>query len=484
MKKNINTKNEKEKIDILFEDSLKEYKVAPSKQVWEGVERNFPDKLFGGLSSFKTRLFYMSIIISLVLTSAIVYFVYENNSQSKETSLEFIENNEESKKTEITEETKININNDEEIISLENPVSIEAQNQIINNIEIKSTNTIIEEKISLNNSVSIEDQNITKENIEKNPEDSNEEIITYDRNLLNNPDKYSLTHSNLIRNNYERTNRDSKLTRLIPLKYELIDFNSSNNRIFSDYRNENSMVALPVEKKNDRRKRMDISFGINITTSVIYYKSSPKQNAMAFDFVAEHEINKFSIQMGIGASYSNDNGEYTINYQSFDSVGYYLSVVSFTFDPVKPDSIIFNTKSVDIFDTVKHYEISRLQNNYSYLQFPLLAYYKLFNFKGISCSMKAGTIFSILIGKNEPEVNYSNKEAFLIDINRQTQARLKTNWRIVAGIRFKYQISGKVDLVCEPTYMQFINSIYEKDNNTISKKPHIIGLRAGLLFKL
>ena len=481
MKKSRNSKNEKEKIDILFEDSLKEYKVAPSKQVWEGIERNFPEKLFGGLSSFKTRLFYMSIIIiSLALTSAIVYFVYENNSQSKETSLEFIENKKESKKIEITEETEISIKNDEEIISLENSVSVEAQNPIINNIEEQSTDANIEEKVSLNNSVSIEDQN----KIEKNAANSNEEeIVTYDGNILQNPDKYSLTHSNLTKNNYERTNRNYELTRLIPLKYKLIDFNSSNNRIFSDYRNEYSMVS-PVEKQICRRKPMDISFGINITPSIIYYKSAPKQNAMAFDFVAEYEINKFSIQMGIGGSYSADNGEYNINYQSYDSVGYYLSVVSFTFDPINPDSIIFNTKSVDIFDTVQHCEISRLQNNYSYLQFPLLVYHKLFNFKGISCSVKAGTMFSILIGKNEPEVDYSNKEAFLIDINRQTQTRLKTNWRIVAGLRFKYQLSGKIDIVCEPTYMQFINSIYENKKNTVSKNPHIIGLRAGLLFKL
>ncbi len=481
MKKNINTKNEKQKIDILFEDSLKEYDVAPSKQVWEGIDQNFLDKLFGVQSSFKKRFFYLSIIIvSMALTSAIVFFVFNNSSQTKEVSpvsTEKVDNNEESKKSEITDENEININ-DDEIISLDKPVSVEDQNQTEENIENISLNKNEEEKISPEKSVSIEDKNQIQENIENVSSNTNkEEIIANDRNILNNLEKYTLNHSNLNRNNYE-------LNRLIPLKYKFIDYIGSDNRIFSEYRNEYSIVSLPIKKKRDYRKPLDLTFGVNLTPSIIYYKSSPKQNAMAFDFVGEYEINKFSIQMGIGACYSADNGEYSINYESFDSIGYYLSVVSFTFDPVNPDSIIFNTKSVDIFDTVKHYEISRLKNNYNYLQFPIIVYYKLFNYRGITCSAKAGTMFSLLIGKNEPEVNYSNKDAFSIIINKRTQTRLKTNWRIVAGVRFKYQLTSKMGLVFEPTYMQFINSIYEKEINSVSKKPHIIGLRAGILFKL
>ncbi len=443
-KNNINGNNQE--IDKLFRNALGDYKIKPSKSVWKGINAAYLKDKFNGINFFKpNKLFIAFAIIGAGIIIYIFYPFSKTNSNIK------ISHNSEINQINTQNEIKPNLvlNQKESYITTPEPEP-SVETTFVDN---KSDN------LSVNNNIVI--QNETKKIVsvlDEKPSDNQKIII--------------------------QKNNSPAISGLQPLnlKSNLVSYHQSKTKNNLSFGLRNTYQPLPdIRLKDDYARKANLAFGIHFTPGIIFYQSKPNKYDYAFEISANYRFSKFILQSGIGVSLSGDNGGYEINYERYDSVGYYLNVVSFTVDPVNPDSIILTTKTENVYDSVEHYSISQATNRYTYLQIPLTLSYKIWDFKRISCYLKGGAIFSILLNENEPAVIFSDSEAKIITIENQTFSRINTNWQFVAGVSFNYRLNNKVILSVEPTYKQYINSVYDKRFNPQAKRPYIIGLRTGII---
>jgi hypothetical protein len=185
---------------------------------------------------------------------------------------------------------------------------------------------------------------------------------------------------------------------------------------------------------------------------------------------------------GVGFSRMQDIGSYQVNYKTNDSVGFYLRVVSFTLDPRNPGQITYIFEEEPIYDSVPHYIIEDKTNYYSYIDIPLTFGYSVLQKSRVSLTISAGVKFSVLVGKQEPTVDFWVSDAELVDIERQVPARMNTNWRFTAGIDFGYLLTQKISLHLEPVFEQYISPIYAEQPGYEPKKPYVTGVKAGIRY--
>jgi hypothetical protein len=234
--------------------------------------------------------------------------------------------------------------------------------------------------------------------------------------------------------------------------------------------------------KDDYAKKAELQLGFHLTPSVIFYDQTPNNQAYSAEFSFNYTRSSVSIRSGIGAGYLQDKGSYKIIFETYDSVGYFLNITSFTIDQGNPGNVTFDFEREAVYDSVPHYELTEKSNSYLYLDVPISVGYNFYHRKRISLGIYAGAKLSFLLYRNEPTVEFSGPPSELITIERQVPARMSTNLRLTAGLDFGYLLTDKVSFHLEPLFEQYINSVYMKQPGFSSGKPYIIGLRAGILF--
>ncbi|MCD4746851.1 MAG: hypothetical protein K8R58_11190 [Bacteroidales bacterium] len=441
------------KTDDILRGSLEGYTKEPSVNVWKGIVRklllydirnlNFSN-LFTNITIF--------IFISIIVTGVIVYSLSELNNPSVITD-------------EFLSETAINkqIHTEYDVASKNKEII----NSNINKVENINTTTpkIQAESTSVTNN---------------NPKQHENKIINKTNYIEQTNEKTYDLNERLFSENINRLNP-------IYLKYDFLLLNLSSEKSikYNSINKRTSQNHLNMRLRDDYGKKAKLSFGIFFTPEIINYQvdSKPNKSAYTFDIsTIYHYSDIFFLQSGVGISFSEDNGDYTINYEQYDSIGFYYEVNSFTIDP-ETGMPIFNTSIENIYDSVKYADNSQTNNLYTYLQIPLNLGYNIFDYKRISCNVKGGPVLSILIHEKEPEVKYTNKNALWISIDNNSSKRIKTNWQLSASIAISYRIGKKLSINIEPKYNYYIKSIYEK-SKTSTKSPYSLGLRTGLLFNL
>lgn len=185
------------------------------------------------------------------------------------------------------------------------------------------------------------------------------------------------------------------------------------------------------------------------------------------------------LETGAAICLSDDNGRFLINYNSFDSIGYYDRVVSFSPDPNNFGSIQFKTETQGVFDSINHNLESQTANRYTYLQIPLMAGYHFYNNRLLTLSIKAGPIFSLMLNSSEPGINFNRENASLQSIDQLNPARVSTNWQVAAALGIGLHLSQRLTLQLEPTYKTYLRPVYRG----YQTKPQSIGIKTGLLFR-
>ena len=234
--------------------------------------------------------------------------------------------------------------------------------------------------------------------------------------------------------------------------------------------------------ENDYFKNGEFSVGLNFNPSIIFYDPNPYNKILGGEAVFHYKISSFSIMTGLGFSRAEDIGSYKVNYITNDSVGYYLRVVSFIPDPRNPGNVTYIVRQEPIYDSVPHYAITDKTNYYSYIDIPLSFGYNFFQKNRISLTISAGLKFSVLVSKEEPQVDFWISDAELIDIERQVPARMNTNWRFTAGVDFGYLFAKNFSLHLEPIFEQYISPIYVEQPGYAPKKPYVTGIKAGIRY--
>ncbi|OYT14104.1 MAG: hypothetical protein B6I19_01675 [Bacteroidetes bacterium 4572_114] len=196
-----------------------------------------------------------------------------------------------------------------------------------------------------------------------------------------------------------------------------------------------------------------------------------------------YNTSKFLVEGGVELSYSYDLGDYVVDMQTYDSIGFYNSVNGFIQDPNNPDSVIFDTQMVPVHDSVQHNLHQQTQNQYTYLQFPLMVGYQAMESGIFSAYIKAGPSFSFLLNRQEPNLSYINPDATVNQINNYTPTRMNTSIQVLVSVSLKLQLNEKFGILVEPTYRYYLKSVYD-NNNASLKNPYGIGVRGGLYFDL
>ncbi|MBK6347643.1 MAG: outer membrane beta-barrel protein [Bacteroidales bacterium] len=183
------------------------------------------------------------------------------------------------------------------------------------------------------------------------------------------------------------------------------------------------------------------------------------------------------IETGAAFCMSDDNGRYMINYNSWDSLGFYNKVISFS--PQPDGTIHFDTEVQGVYDSIDHRIETKTRNRYTYMQIPLMAGYRVYSNRILTISLKAGPIFSVMLASDEPGATFSENGTNLQSIENLSPSRLSTDWQVAAGLGLGFYLSRRFTFLAEPTYKTYLRPVYRNHNI----RPQSIGIKAGLLYR-
>jgi len=271
--------------------------------------------------------------------------------------------------------------------------------------------------------------------------------------------------------------------RLDLLDYRIASLELDNyQQLQDDEARESPKPIFDLSIKDGYLRKADILFGAAFSPAVNIYPDGQNRNDYSLDFVAAYEKSRFILEGGIGGNYTTESAKYGVTYSSYDSVGYYVNVSSFSVDPQNPDSVRFETSMKNIYDSINHYIIKENTNKYAYLQIPVRIGYRVLEKDRFSVDLKLGILFSLQIYKDVPDIPYEGNDVDQIDVIRHYPDRLTTNWQYTASLGMNYHLSRKTRLILEPFYRQYLKSVYTSGSEYSARSPYAFGIRGGIYF--
>ena len=439
--------DEERQVDDLFRNTLGDHTVEPSVNLWKGINRKL---LWNEISRFNftnlSQVYWIAgtaaitMIIGLLLFSPGTKQSIQPNSQK-------------------TQEKTVNVKSEGNAITFSSTGKTETK-PIVG--KPSTTYSIIHKPVISNTSQEIASISkststfVNTSSVTNHPSEADRDII--------NPSSSSEQWSILM------------LNPLSIAEFSIIDLMDT----VISFRTPLGIMRVQKEKPG---MHQSFSTDFGVTPELINYNTTHSYSEMNYWLNAKiaYHFSKFSIQTGVALGYVFDEGKYNTKYISKDSIGYFTSVISFYVDPVHQNELIFNTKNVAVYDSLKHYADDRTRNRYTYLEFPLLLGYQLFETNKLSLDILAGPAFTVLIGTREaqPFIDYPN--ARIIRINDNTPQRVKTNWKIAIGLHLEYRVTKKLGCYLEPSYKYYFNSFIKKEQ-TSSQEPYSVGIGLGIRF--
>ena len=175
----------------------------------------------------------------------------------------------------------------------------------------------------------------------------------------------------------------------------------------------------------------------------------------------------------------NEEGRYRIDFQSFDSVGFYNKVVSFEVNPQNPEQITYKTVKATVYDSVYHVNMVNPLFKHKYINIPLSVGYKFFNKNNFTVSVETGVMFSKLLSSDIPTVEFNYPDYKLVAITRETHDRASINWQWTAGLNMQFKMKNGISLCLSPKFAKYITNIYISENKVL---PYSMGLHFGIFY--
>ncbi|PKP49973.1 MAG: hypothetical protein CVT94_03255 [Bacteroidetes bacterium HGW-Bacteroidetes-11] len=219
--------------------------------------------------------------------------------------------------------------------------------------------------------------------------------------------------------------------------------------------------------------------GAYASWDMIYYGNDHRKQSRSAGLSLGTFKGPWEFETGIAYAISDDNGRFDINYSSYDSIGFYNKVVSFSPDLQNPGRILFNTVIEGVYDSIGHNIQTKTSNSYTYLQIPLMAGYRVYANRFLTISLKAGPVFSLMIGSDEQQASFSQENASLQSISDLSPDRVSANWQVAASLGVGLRLSRRFTLLAEPTYKSYLRPVYQNTRT----KPQSIGIKTGLLYR-
>ena len=435
--------NNRDKLDDLFRNGLDGYRVEPSEGLWKIIEsRFFP-------SSGMRRIFGITSIIILLLAGSTLLTWYVPSGRS--------------------------------VQAPENETSISAQTPDAERSEMTSHFTDVTQKENTTSS-EYEEYNFDMSS-HAHEMASHESIIA---SKTKNPGqekpsgserKYSQPDSEIQHGSstYNHFTEAIFMGRRAGLIYQPMALS------MEDLSLRELSPGLPIYKtlKNEYARKYEMHAGASFMPTVLYYNPNPNNTGWSAAADVSYSRSWLKLYAGMGVSRFKDKGTWQVHYESYDSVGYYTNITSFRMHPEQPGKIIFETAEVTVYDSVPHVSIEERSNRYTYIDIPVAVGLNAVNARRFSLTVKAGVKFSILAGKDEPEVNPEMAGSAQNEIIREVPARTPTTWRFTAGVEASYLLTGRMSLYLEPAYEQYLRSVYKDMEGYQPNKPYLIGVNIG-----
>lgn len=219
-----------------------------------------------------------------------------------------------------------------------------------------------------------------------------------------------------------------------------------------------------------------------ITTS---FDSVTILNSYSLNFEPVYHLNNhLFVRFGLGVSYARDRGFAKLDYISNQYMGSYNDVYNVTFDSVG-DLVVptYYTKTVEVWDSIRHLVISEVTNLYVYAQIPVMIGY---SHQGKRSPLKwyiyGGPAFNIQVGKSIDEPHPYEKDVEIINLQNKLPERNTTYFQLWLGAGIEYKLSDQVSMAVEPGYRHYFNSLYNKQG--YNKPVSAFSLKVGAIIRI
>lgn len=462
-------KNEHHRIDDLFKQKLGGYQAAPSRSVWRNIVHNFLKPHLGKLSLLNFQ--NLIIAVTIIGSSVMVYTLWPSRSSEHtpeiSQSAEIIVLQPEQPTIQLSEEITIQPNDPSSAVT--------TPSDIITGDEINDPGIMTERPGESSKGNQQENNGKTVPTDEIYIAESPVEM-RLPENLTDPPEAGSAKPYRGILS-YGNTEIPVKMVTMNPVK--AIRVNHGNH---ARLRYKSGSYGFPVARKTDYHEPLRLSAGLYFMPEWTDYKTGAGslQNSFTQEVLATLQIKDVLLRPGIGISKMQADGNYLIDYNKYEIVGYFFGISSFTGVSGYPDSVVFETYVNEVYDSVFHRDSYRTDNAYTYLHVPFQIGYRFIHNKRFSAYMVAGPTYHYLLKEKERQPTFTETRANLLDMENQTPVRRKNTWQFLLGLGVQYRITETISFTLEPVYQQYIKSPYNDSGS--SRLPYSLGFRAGMMF--
>jgi hypothetical protein len=468
-------------IDKLFRDSLEDIKINPSRTVWKGIRDSYFRRPPGKFNLADLRNIFLALIITGTCVSLVSILLWVVATGKNTPSYEPVMITSPSGDFTLQPVASHTLKTVEPVMPEAELIKKDGQST-----PVPSTLSANEENKSEGNRVNIR-ENLTPQAVT----DKHQPDPAFETSVQNHQETTGLSSSlhiiNAQENNHDPVNNKPGI--LFPSESVSLSFLASlpspgqtGDELLMITKN----AAYPaILRGKDKKKRLT-SFELalqyaNEWTDYRQEKGNLKKG-WSISLYGLWHFRELFIRGGLGVCYSNDNGNYDISYERYDSIGYYYKVNHFTVSSFFPDSVVFNTVIQTVYDSVQYSDRLEPPNRYTYLQLPLAFGFDFYTHRRVSLSLMAGPVLSILVHENETSVSLNDPRARLLDVTNRTPDRIKANVQLAGALGIRYQLSNKIALGLEPTCHYFIRPAYHALNASL-KKPYSFGIKGGIFIK-
>jgi hypothetical protein len=470
-------KENKVKLDDVFKDLFEDFEVSPSEEIWQNISANIPDyKPNTGFFKWSAYVFSFILIIGVILfindvsTEKEEMMLAANHKQERMITFD----NEFSSNT-ATEQLKNTTNISNEFLSTpDNAEKQKAEQQENNTADFNGSKIVITE--SKEEVLTAEKKEILTEDFSNDLAPKESVILAFEERIEEIQEKSTAGYINIEEKTNELFSAEENCS-------------SEKLAVFTMP----SIVAPPIEiaqnsflvKQESKLMKNYVfspywSLGLHFAYENIRYEmvTSPKNMNFSHNFTLSLAYNErdFFIESGLMYSKVDDNGDYYVHYTSYDFLGAYQQVDSFT---VVQDSVVFHTSDIHVYDSVEHVSYSKTKHLYHYLTIPINIGYK-WHLRQMDVGIKAGFAYQFQLKEQAPDIESNYTDVELKDVANLTPKRFQSNMYYSAAAFVHYNMTERLKLNVEPTLRFYSRSFYKNYFDT--RNPYSFSLRIGVIY--
>ncbi len=202
------------------------------------------------------------------------------------------------------------------------------------------------------------------------------------------------------------------------------------------------------------------------------------QHLSSFGIDLYYETHRWFFKTGLEYLNWKEKGNYIFDYDQNQMVYQYNYVDSVLVNSGN-NQIIYYTSEKQVFDSVPQQKFDQITYNYQILQIPILIGYKLVEHSKFNIAIIGGIGCDLRISGKQFTPVFNEESSTITDINSSLEYRTDINWRLIGGLEIDYILTKKWGLYAEPTYQQYMRSLYVPNT---SKGVGLFSIKVGIRY--